>query len=320
MDTSPDLISPEYSTELGMCFMGKAEEVLVSRNFIQHESKIDLIFTSPPFPLNRKKKYGNLEGEKYLEWLGDFADRFMKLLSPTGSVVIEMGNSWERGAPVMSTLALRALLHFLQAGNLHLCETFIWHNPARLPSPAQWVNIERIRVKDAYTHIWWMSPIERPKANNRNVLNEYSPSMKQLLNSGKYNPGPRPSEHNIGKDSFKRNNKGSIPSNVLTIANTSSSSPYIKYCKKKGLTLHPARMPIQVAEFFIQFLTEPGDIVLDPFAGSNTTGEAAEKHGRRWIAIEADAEYVEGSRGRFFPLFMKKPDDLDDNIRNEFTP
>ena len=74
-----------------------------------------------------------------------------------------MGNSWEPGEPVMSTLALRSLLEFQSKNGLHLCQEFIWQNPAKLPSPAQWVNIERIRVKDSFTKLWWMSPNVKPK-------------------------------------------------------------------------------------------------------------------------------------------------------------
>jgi len=200
---------------------------------------------------------------------------------------------------VMSTLALEALLAFRKEGKLLLAQQFVCHNPARLPSPAQWVNVERIRVKDAYTHVWWMSRSERPYANNRNVLKPYSESMLQLLKTQRYNAGKRPSEHKIGAKSFLTNNNGAIPSNVLTFTNTANGDPYHLYCRELGLKPHPARMPGGLAEFFISFLTRPGDFVLDPFAGSNTTGAAAERLNRRWVSVEANCDYVSGSRGRF---------------------
>ena len=212
---------------------------------------------------------------------------------------MELGNAWVPGSPVMSPLALRALLAFLDKGKFHLCQQFIAYNPARLPSPAQWVNVERIRVKDSYTHVWWMSPSERPKADNRRVLKEYSKAMLDLLRLKKYNAGTRPSQHRIGKTSFLKNNSGAIPSNVLTLSNTSSVDPYLKYCRDHGLHPHEARMPTALPEFFIKFLTEAHDLVLDPFAGSNTTGAAAEKLKRRWLSVEANDEYIRGSLGRF---------------------
>lgn len=293
-----------YSTEWGRMILGSAERVLTSKLAERLSGRVQLIFTSPPFPLNRKKKYGNLQGEAYVSWLADFAPLFRRLLAPRGSVVIEVGNAWEPGEPVMSTLALRALLAFQERGDFHLCQQFVCYNPARLPSPAQWVNVDRIRVKDAYTHLWWMSAVERPVASNRRVLKSYSESMLKLLETKQYNAGLRPSEYRIGATSFLRNNRGAIPSNVLIFTNTSSRDGYLDYCRRKRLPLHPARMPMGVAEFFVKFLTKPGSLVLDPFAGSNTTGAASEKLQRNWIAIESSEDYVKASRGRF--LFLDR--------------
>lgn len=287
-----------YETPLGKSVLGLAEDVFQSHGE-DLRSQVDLIFTSPPFPLNRKKRYGNKQGEQYVEWIMDFAPLFKDVLKPTGSIVLELGNAWEPGRPVMSTLALKALLAFLERGDFVLCQQFVWHNPAKLPSPAQWVNVERIRVKDAYTHIWWMALTDRPHADNRRVLTRYSEAMEKLLQSKNYNAGKRPSEHHIGKKSFLKNNTGAIPSNLITLANTQASSAYLKYCRRRKIRPHPARMPIGVAEFFIKFLTRDGGLVLDPFAGSNTTGAAAENLGRRWMAIEPNESFLEGSRGRF---------------------
>jgi site-specific DNA-methyltransferase (cytosine-N4-specific) len=278
---------------------GKSDVMLVDGSLERFEGRVNLIFTSPPFPLNRKKRYGNETGDAYIRWLCAFGPLFKKMLTPDGSIVVEVGNSWEPGKPVMSTLAMRALLEFQSKNNLHLCQEFIWHNPAKLPSPAQWVNIERSRVKDSFTKLWWMAPRQKPKANNRRVLKQYSDAMKGLLKRGTYNAGKRPSEHNISASAFLRDNGGAIPSNVLTCANTQSGDAYQTYCRQKKLDLHPARMPSELAKFFIKFLTEPGDIVLDPFGGSNTTGAAAEELKRFWISIEASEVYIKGSRGRF---------------------
>ena len=206
----------------------------------------------------------------------------------------------------MSTLALEALLAFKAAGNLNLCQQFVCYNPARLPSPAQWVNVERIRVKDSFTHIWWMSPTEWPKADNRNVLDEYSSHMKKLLARHSYNAGLRPSGHRIGEQSFFADNGGAIPANVLSFpanllvsSNTASTDRYREYCRDRDITAHPAPMQLDVVRFFVKMLTDKDDLVLDPFGGSNTTGSVAEDLGRKWVAIEPDRGYVAGSKGRF---------------------
>jgi DNA modification methylase len=288
-----------YTTPRGRMYCADSSRLLGMGALSRYEGKVNLIFTSPPFPLNTKKKYGNATGDEYVQWLCSFGPLFQRMLTDDGSVVIEMGNSWEPGSPVMSTLAMRALLAFQSTNNLHLCQEFIYQNPARLPGPAQWVNVERIRVKDSFTKLWWLSRTTKPKANNLRVLQEYSPAMKALLKSKKYNAGMRPSEHRIGPTSFLKDHGGAIPSNVLTFSNTQSSDLYQKYCRDHALNPHPARMPMDLAKFFIRFLTEPGDIVLDPFAGSNTTGSAAEQLERYWIGIEASAEYIKTSKGRF---------------------
>jgi site-specific DNA-methyltransferase (cytosine-N4-specific) len=290
-----------FRTKWGSSFKALAEDALTSKQLVSWRGKVDLILTSPPFPLNRKKRYGNLQGEAYAEWLSSFVHLFKRFLTPTGSIVIELGNAWEAGRPVMSTLSLRSLLRFLDEGRLHLCQEFVVNNPARLPSPVQWVNVERIRVKDSFTHVWWMSPSARPKADNRRIQKPYSASMIKLLERRRYNAGVRPSDHSIGVTSFLRDNGGAIPSNMLEFSNTLSSGPYLDYCRQYGYKPHPARMQGEVASFFIRFLTDVGGVVMDPFAGSNTTGAVAERLGRRWLAIEPNDDYVNSSWGRFLP-------------------
>ncbi|QEC67927.1 site-specific DNA-methyltransferase [Panacibacter ginsenosidivorans] len=288
-----------YKTDYGISYEGKIEDFISSKKTKHLKGTANLIFTSPPFPLNRKKKYGNLNGQEYIDWITKICKDLVEFLAKDGSLVIEVGNSWESGHPVMSTLSIEALLSILKEAKLYLCQQFVWYNTAKLPSPAQWVNIDRVRVKDSFTHIWWMSKTPRPKANNRKVLKEYSSSMKKLIETGKYNAGKRPSEHDISANGFSMNNNGAIPSNVLVSANTQSSSKYLEYCKQNDYELHPARMPIDIPNFFIKMLTEENDLVIDPFGGSNTTGESSEALKRRWISVEANKKYVLGSKGRF---------------------
>jgi DNA modification methylase len=295
-----------FSTALGTMYQSKVEAFLDSPAADQYRGEVQLLMTSPPFPLNRKKKYGNEAGPEYLEWLAALAPRFAEMLKPDGSIVIELGNGWEPGSPTMSTLSIEALLEFKKRGKLNLCQQFIWQNPATLPSPVQWVNIERQRVKNTFTHLWWMAPNQKPKADNRRVLVEYSESMKKLIKSKSYNAGKRPSEYTIGETSFLTDNKGAIPGSVLTHANTGSSDEYRAYCKRRNLDIHPARMPGALPAFFINFLTDVNDLVFDPFGGSCTTGEQAELLGRRWVATEPVSDYVQGAKGRFLERMTKK--------------
>ena len=302
-----------YKTTRGKMYLGKIEDALDSKAFKSLEGKINLILTSPPFPLITKKQYGNETGHAYLKWLSKLAPKMAKLLTPDGSIVIEIGNAWVQGEPTMSTLTLEALLAFKKAGKLKLCQHIICHNPARLPTPAAWVTVKRLRLKDTYTHVWWLSRSKNPKADNRNVLLPYSRTMKALLKRKTYNFGRRPSGHVISETGFLKDHGGAIAPNVLLGQETEAAVPasllrfsatgwdasYRKYCEAHKLTAHPARMQTEMAAFFISFLTDRKDLVFDPFGGSNTTGAVAESLGRSWISLEAQEEYARGSLGRF---------------------
>jgi site-specific DNA-methyltransferase (cytosine-N4-specific) len=290
---------PRYKTPFGRAFIADSIEFV---RCLPDES-IDLIVTSPPFALIKKKKYGNKSSSSYVNWFMDnFAEEFLRILKPTGSLVIDIGGAWNRGMPTRSLYHFELVIRLCSIG-FHLAQEFYWYNSAKLPSPAQWVNIERIRVKDAVNPIWWLSKSVRPKADNRRVLTPYKPSMYKLFENG-YNNGLRPSGHNISTK-WGKDNGGAIPANflgydnLLEIANTNSNDKYLRACKRLGVAPHPARFPIQLPEFFIKFLTEEKDVVYDPFGGSGVTGEAAELHKRYWITSEINSEYVNMSRYRF---------------------
>ncbi len=285
-----------YSTRHGAAYLGDSKDILASGAF---DGKVDLIMTSPPFALRRKKQYGNVDADKYVAWFMDFARLFHRVLKPHGSLVIDIGGSWNPGEPTRSLYHYELLIELcrIPGHKFHLAQEFFSYNPARLPSPAEWVTVRRVRVKDAVNCVWWLSKDPHPRADNRRVLKPYSESMQELLRRG-YKPQLRPSGHDISHK-FSKNNYGAIPPNLLEISNTDSNSKYLRACRQAGLAPNPARYPHALPEFFIKFLTEPGDIVLDPFAGSNVTGEVCERLGRKWVAIELVEEYLEGSKFRF---------------------
>lgn len=271
-----------------------------SLGLLHHKLKpgsVDLIMTSPPFGLVRKKSYGNEDAHRYVEWFKPFAEGFRRVLNEKGSLVIDIGGAWKPGMPTRSLYHFELLITLCEEFGFHLCQEHYWWNPSKLPTPAEWVNIRRVRVKDAVNCVWWLSPTPFPKANNKRVLAPYSASMEHLLEHG-YKAKLRPSGHNISTK-FQKNNGGSVPPNLLAIANTESNGKYQTYCKEHGLDAHPARFPAALPEYFIRMLTDPGDVVLDPFAGSCVTGEVCEMLGRRWICSEIDQKFLRGAKGRF---------------------
>ncbi len=290
-----DPYQPFYSTGRGKAYLGDSLDVMRSLG----DESISLIVTSPPFPLTfqKKKPYEAVGLERYVDWFLDFGNEFRRVLKQDGSLVIDIGGVWNKGTPTRSLYQYHLLFGLCEKVGFHFAQDFYWYNPGALPAPAEWVNVRRIRVKCAVNLVWWLSKTPWPKANNRNVLREYSPDMIRLLKRG-YRAKSRPSGHSI-TNKFGKDQGGSIPPNLLEFGNNDSNGLYLKKCTEAGLPVHPARFPRALPDFFIRLCTEQHDLVLDPFAGSNVTGEAAEKLGRRWIAIEMIPEYLEGSRFRF---------------------
>ena len=289
-------VIPSYRTNLGVAYC--ADSLRVLREL--PEASVNLVFTSPPFALQRQKEYGNKSQATYNDWLLQFARLVYPTLKEDGSFVIDLGGAYEQGVPVRSLYNFRFMIRMCDEIGFHLAEDFYWFNPSKLPSPIEWVNKRKIRAKDSINTVWWFSKSEYPKADVRNVLTAYSDRMKKLLKDPKkyYQPKDRPSGHKISGN-FGKDNGGAIPSNLLQIPNSESGSHYLKCCKKIGLNAHPARFPAKLPKFFIRFLTDPNDLVVDIFSGSNTTGMVAESEQRRWISIEQDLKYTAGSAFRF---------------------
>lgn len=282
-----------YKTHQGKVYLGDALDVLKETK----ANSVDLIMTSPPFGLVRKKEYGNVHADEYLEWFKPFAKQFHYVLKDSGSLVIDIGGAWTSGLPTRSLYHFKLLIMLCEEFGFHLAQEFYWWNPSKLPTPAEWVTVRRIRVKDAINTVWWLSRTPWPKASNRRVLQPYSSSMHDLLEKG-YKAQKRPSGHDISKK-FSVNNGASIPPNLIVVPNTESNSFYLRYCQEKGLKPHPARYPAALPEYFIRMLTDEGDSVFDPFAGSCVTGEVSERLRRQWTCVEMVEEYLMGALARF---------------------
>ena len=284
---------PAYKTALGAAYAADALQVLGALP----EGSVSAVVTSPPYALEFKKEYGNVDKQSYVQWMLPFAHEIKRVLRKDGSFVINIGGSYEAGAPVRSLYHFKLLIALVEQVGIYLAQECFWHNPAKLPAPAEWVNVRRFRIKDSMEYIWWLSPSAWPRADNRNVLVPYSDDMLRLLKRG-YKAKTRPSGHVI-TDKFQNDRGGAIPQNVLVRGNNESNSAYMGACKALGVRVHPARFPRALPEFFLKLLTSPGDLVIDPFAGSNTTGRVAEDLDRRWIAIDVEANYIRASAVRF---------------------
>ena len=290
------LPDPLYITHYGAAYCGDARELLADLP----DETVDLVVTSPPFALQRQKEYGNVDQAEYVDWLLSFATAVKRVLKPKGSFVLDLGGAYCKGRPVRSLYNFRVLIRMCDELGWQLAEEFFWYNPSKLPSPIEWVNKRKIRAKDAVNTVWWLAKDDFPKADVSKVLAPYSERMKLLLRDSErfYSPKKRPSGHDISAR-FAEDNGGAIPPNLLQIPNSESNSAYLRCCQIAGVPGHPARFPERLPEFFINFLTDRGDLVLDIFGGSNTTGAVAERLGRRWMAFETSQEYLAASAFRF---------------------
>ncbi|MEW6088571.1 MAG: site-specific DNA-methyltransferase [bacterium] len=305
-----------YYTKFGHAFVGDSHDLLTSLD----DNSVDLVITSPPFALQRQKEYGNKDQDEYVDWLIEFGHSIYRVLKDTGSFVLDLGGAYKKNRPVRSLYNYRVLIRMCDECKFDLAEEFFWHNPAKLPSPIEWVNKRKIRVKDSVNTVWWFSKTDFPKANIKNVLVPYSDRMKKLLEDPEtfYKPKKRPSGHDISKGFGSANNGGAIPPNLLQFPNTDSNSLYLRLCKEFSAKKHPARFPSKLPEFFVDFLTNENDLVVDIFAGSNTTGEVAETKRRRWISCDLDRDYLVASALRFFeePL-NEKQQKLFNNLKKD---
>lgn len=308
--TSPDQykllekFTPYYKTEYGVAYLADSLEILKALP----DNSINLVVTSPPYALHFKKEYGNADKATYVNWFLPFADQIRRVLSADGSFVLNIGGSYNKGEPTKSLYHFKLLLALVEDLGFYLAQECFWYNPAKMPMPAEWVTVRRIRIKESVEYVWWLSKTQHPKADNTKVLKPYSEDMIRL-NRRNLRETVRPSGHVI-RASFKNiESGGAIPPNVieengsaenmLRFGNNSANDKYTLRCKESGLKVHPARFPAALPEFFIKLLTDDNDIVIDPFAGSNVTGSVAERLQRLWIAIECEQQYLEASKFRF---------------------
>lgn len=292
-----------YETPFGAAYLGDSRDLLKA----MPDGSVNLVFTSPPYALHFKKEYGNVSKADYVEWFLSFAREIHRVLADDGSFVLNIGGSWNPGKPTRSLYHFKLMIALVEEVGFHLAQECYWYNPAKMPVPAEWVTVRRVRIKDSVEHVWWLSKTPFPKADNRKVLRPYSADMIRLAKRG-VKATVRPSGHSITSSFDKIESGGSIPSNVLEdqlanemliAGNNSANDVYTLRCKEAGIKIHPARFPAALPEFFVKLLTDEGDLVVDPFAGSNTAGAVAERLGRRWIAFELLEEYLKASEFRF---------------------
>ena len=157
-------VTPAYSTPFGAAYLGDSLSVMQRLP----SNSVRAVITSPPYALHFKKEYGNVDKDAYVEWFLPFAKEIKRILVEDGSFVLNVGGSYNPGIPTRSLYHFKLLIALCDEVGFHLAQECFWYNPAKLPAPAEWVNVRRIRIKDSVEYIWWLSPSPWPFANNRN--------------------------------------------------------------------------------------------------------------------------------------------------------
>lgn len=288
-----------FSTDLGVAILGSCTNV-----FAQLDAPITLVVTSPPYALAKARQYGNPSEAQYVDWISQTLEPVIKNLAPGGSICLNVSNDiFMPQSPSRSMYCERLLLALSDRFGLHLMDRLIWENPQKPPGPIQYASLARTQLNVAYEPIYWLTnDPSKVRSNNRRVLQQHTEAHLALIQKGGekrqavYSDGA----YRVKQGSFGAPTDGRIPRNILKFGHRcASQSAYKRQAAAMGLPVHGAPMPLSLAKFLVEFLTEPGDLVAEPFAGSFTTPLAAQLLGRRWLATEVMAEFVLGGALRF---------------------
>ncbi|RJX80326.1 site-specific DNA-methyltransferase [Pseudomonas sp. LS-2] len=298
-----------YRTDLGVAIWGPSGDA-----FKRLDVPVTLVFTSPPFPLSRSRAYGNVGEREIVDFICETLEPVVDALAEDGSLCCNVSNDiFLKGTPARSTYVERLVLEICDRFSLSLMDRLIWENPSKMPGPLQWASVTRQQLNTAWEPILWFckNPL-KVKANNRRVLEPHRDRHLKLIQSGgeKRETNYGDGAYRLKVGSFGAETAGRIPRNIIKRGHRCAYGiQHRRAALELGLPPHGAGQPLSVPEFLIQFLTEPGDLVIDPFGGRGITGLAAEINNRRWMTGEINLEYVRGGaelfRGR--PGFWLNP-------------
>ncbi|MBL0709709.1 MAG: site-specific DNA-methyltransferase [Colwellia sp.] len=290
------------STSLGVAIWSKSNNIFGSSQF---NEPIHLALTSPPYPLKQARAYGNVTDiMKYIDFICEALEPIVKNLYTGGNIALNIGNDiFETGSPARSTYVERLVIALVDRFGLSLMDRMPWHCPNKIPTPIAWASKKRTQLNSGYEHILWFcnDPNKCISSNNR-VLKPHSPSHQRFIDSGGHKTASVNGDGAYVKKlgAWSNQTAGTIPKNVLTYHNTCTRGRTVSsYAKELGIPAHAAKMPYDLADFLVRFLSREDDLIVDPFGGTFTSGEAAERNSRRWICTDMIWEYARQSFIRF---------------------
>lgn len=284
-----------YKLDGGLALWGHAEDAAAAIE----KGTVSLIMLSPPYP-GVKRAYGSMDIPQWLAWMKALTSKWKDLLTDDGTLAINLMDRFEPGAACFSPYIERFTLSVVDDIGMNLASRMYWHSPTKLPN-LQWSVRERIQPKNTVEQVLLFSKSDRPAWDTRRMpaQNYATRSKSQLAADARRGREVRPSGYDINGAAFERNAQGPIPGNLIIAGGVSGNDEYSRSCKRSGLEPHPARYPLELPRRIITLATDVSEIVYDPMAGSNTTGQVAIELGRRFISSEPILEYVKGSANRF---------------------
>ena len=288
-----------FSTELGIAIWGNHQDI-----FRKIGEPIALCISSPPYPLRKARAYGGPDERQYVDFICEALEPIVRSLIPGGSIVLNLsGDVFESKKPSRSLYLERVVLALNDRLGLSLMDRIPWVNYSKPPSPTYWACVNRVQLTTAYEPLYWFTnDPDRVRSDNRRVLEAHTARHQHLMTLGGdgrsavYGDGA----YRIRPNSFGRVTTGRIPRNVIERGHVcSDTAAYRRHAHALGLPTHGAMQPTSIPDFFIRLLTQPDELVVDPFGGTVKTGLAAERLGRRWLVTEWMLEYLRGAAEMF---------------------
>lgn len=300
-------ISPEEnviaaSTDMGIVLWTRNRNIFGSKT-----GGIDTfhaMITSPPYPLKSKRAYGNPDVDQYVDFICDAIEPILPKLADGGSICLNVSNDiFMSKSPARSTYWMKLCIALEERLSLHYMDDLLWTSN-KIPGPTMWCCRTKQQLKHGYEHcLWFTNNPAKCFSDNRRVLQPNTKAHQKFVDKGgiKQNSinGDGAYVKNIG-DFSNPQLTGTIPYNHIYVPNHCNESRAVKkHAQELGLPSHSAKMPLSLASFLVKFLTRPGDLVVDLFGGTLTTGQASQNNGRHFVILEMMLEYIVQGFHRF---------------------
>lgn len=288
-----------FSTDLGLCIW--TQNPAIFKDVIEED--IHLMFSSPPYPICKGRLYGKVAIADYIDFICRAIEPIIPRLARGANIALNLSNDiFEPGLPSRSTYLERLIIALEDRMGLALMDRHIWMSN-KPPGPVQYASIQRNQLNVGYEPIIVMcNDPKHTLANNRRVLEPHSERHQRFVEGGGVQRASYSGDgaHNQRVGAYSKPTEGRIPRNIRYVANHCAAGMAVNsFAKEQGLPVHGAKMPLAVADFFVRYLTRPGDLVVDLFSGTGTTAHAAQNRGRRFVVCEMMLEYIKQSFSRF---------------------